>query len=128
MDAAIAPESPEETVAALEDELARLTAREATLTADLDAAYRDTFSGLVVEVASEGAGANDPPTTEPRSFANLDEASFRRLSVEAPAAVDALLKAAQEGDARALASIPTRRAPVQTATRSSLRGTRRDRG
>ena len=99
VDAAIAPESPEETVAALEDELARLTAREATLTADLDAAYRDTFSGLVVEVASEGAGANDPPTTEPRSFANLDEASFRRLSVEAPAAVDALLKAAQEGDA-----------------------------
>ena len=99
MDAAIAPESPEETVAASRMSSRALTAREATLTADLDAAYRDTFSGLVVEVASEGAGANDPPTTEPRSFANLDEASFRRLSVEAPAAVDALLKAAQEGDA-----------------------------
>ena len=47
-DAAV--ESPEEVVAALEDEVERLRAREATLTADLDAVYNQTFGGLTVEV------------------------------------------------------------------------------
>ena len=86
VDAAVAPESPEQIVAALEEEVARLAEREASLTRDLDAAYRATFADLVVQVpSSTGArgetpgGEGDEPRTE--SFAcpkDADEASFRR--------------------------------------------------
>ena len=108
VDAAVAPESPEQIVAALEEEVARLAEREASLTRDLDAAYRATFADLVVQVpSSTGArgetpgGEGDEPRTE--FFAcpkDVDEASFRAsrsTAANAPAA-SALLDAAQRGD------------------------------
>ena len=106
VDAAVAPESPEEIVAALEEEVARLAEREASLTRDLDAAYRATFADLVVQVpSSTGArgetpgGEGDEPRTE--SFAcpkDVDEASFRALAAANAPAASALLDAAQRGD------------------------------
>ena len=107
VDAAVAPESPEEIVAALEEEVARLSEREASLTRDLDAAYRDTFADLVVRIPSstagdegdEGEAPGDAPRT--RSFRcpkDIDEASFRAIAADDAPAASALLDAAQRGD------------------------------
>ena len=91
---AIAPDSPEEIVEALSDEVQRLQKKEAELTADLDRAYRDTFASMNVEVATD----NDESEMVSRAFPDIDEASFKALSVEEPAVTAALLKAAQRGD------------------------------
>jgi hypothetical protein len=104
-------ESPEEVVAALAEEVARLTARAVCLTADLDATYERTFGGLTVNVqltspttatSDRSPGSSQPATLEtvPRSFPDISEASFRRLGAEDPAAVVALLGGAQEDAAQ----------------------------
>ena len=103
VDAAVAQESPEEIVSALEEEEARLAEREASLTRDLDAAYRDTFADLVVQVPSstggDGGDEGDAPRTESFSCPkDIDEASFRALAAADAAAASALLDAAQKGD------------------------------
>ena len=103
VDAAVAQESPEEIVSALEEEEARLAEREASLTRDLDAAYRDTFADLVVQVPSSIGGdegdEGDAPRTESFSCPkDIDEASFRALAAADAAAASALLDAAQKGD------------------------------
>ena len=49
VDALEAPETAEEVVATLEDEVSRLSERKAALSADLDAAYRDAFADLEAE-------------------------------------------------------------------------------
>ena len=88
VDALEAPETAEEVVATLEDEVSRLSERKAALSADLDAAYRDAFADLEAET---DAG-------ERISLPSIDEASFRALATENPEASAALIRAAQEGD------------------------------
>ena len=87
VDALEAPETAEEVVATLEDEVSRLSERKAALSADLDAAYRDAFADLEAET---DAG-------ERISLPSIDEASFRALATENPEASAALIRAAQEG-------------------------------
>ena len=115
--AADAVESPEDVVAALEDEVVRLTARKTALSEELDATYARTFAGLTVAVrvappatavsldgAREAPPEGDEATeTEERSFPAIDEAEFRRLGAENPEVVAALLEAAQEDAAGWLA-------------------------
>jgi magnesium chelatase subunit H len=104
VDAAVAREGPEEIVAALEDEARRLAEREASLTRDLDDAYRETFADLTVEVpttpteAEKSDAASVETTTVSLTFPEIDESSFRNLCVENPLAASALLDAAQKGD------------------------------
>ena len=106
VDAAVAKESPEEIVAALEEEAARLSEREASLTRDLDAAYKDTFADLVVQIpfsteGDEGDAGDAGDASRTRSFRcpkDIDEASFRALAATDAPAASALLEAAQRGD------------------------------
>jgi magnesium chelatase subunit H len=109
-DAPAAMESPEEVVAALEDEVARLTARKVSLTEDLNTTYNQTFGRLTVDIpiaspttttADGTPGGPEPETleTEPRSYPDIDEAGFRRLGGEEPGVMAALITGAQEGDA-----------------------------
>ena len=91
---AIAPDTPEEIVEALEEEVQRLEEKELRLTSELDHAYSSTFSSLTVEVATD----DDESRVISRKFPDINEASFKALSVEEPAVTSALLKAAQQGD------------------------------
>ena len=102
------PETPEEIVAALQDEAFRLAQREAALSDDLDKAYRDTFADLVVEVPREGdtgdtsvaedSDSSTPTSSQTFTFPEIDEAGFRQLTKENAAAAAALLETAQKGD------------------------------
>ena len=84
------PETPEEIVAALQDEAFRLAQREAALSDDLDKAYRDTFADLVVEVPREGdtgdtsvaedSDSSTPTSSQTFTFPEIDEAGFRQLT------------------------------------------------
>ena len=91
---AIAPDTPEEIVEALEEEVQRLEEKELRLTSELDRAYSSTFASLTVEVAT----GDDESHVISRKFPDINEASFKALSVEEPAVTDALLRAAQRGD------------------------------
>ena len=91
---AIAPDTPEEIVEALEEEVQRLEEKELHLTSELDRAYSTTFASLTVEVAT----SDDDSHVISRQFPDINEASFKALSVEEPAVTSALLKAAQQGD------------------------------
>ena len=91
---AIAPDTPEEIVEALEEEVQRLEEKELQLTSELDRAYSATFASLTVEVAT----GDDESRVISRKFPDINEASFKALSVEEPAVTDALLRAAQHGD------------------------------
>ena len=107
-----ATETPEEAVAALEEDVARLDARRLALTTDLDAAYDACFGGVTVEfeiVVDEIAAADaddaeaekKPPkpstskTTATRTFDVMDEETFRAIGADEPAVVTALIDVAK---------------------------------
>ena len=107
-----ATETPEEAVAALEEDVARLDARRLALTTDLDAAYDACFGGVTVEfeiVVDEIAAADaddaeaekKPPkpstskTTTTRTFDVMDEETFRAIGADEPAVVTALIDVAK---------------------------------
>jgi magnesium chelatase subunit H len=107
-----ATETPEEAVAALEEDVARLDARRLALTTDLDAAYDACFGGVTVEfeiVVDEIAAADaddaeaekKPPkpstskTTTTRTFDAMDEETFRAIGADEPAVVTALIDVAK---------------------------------
>ena len=91
----------------------RLEEKELRLTSELDSAYSSTFSSLTVEVAT----GDDESRVISRKFPDINEASFKALSVEEPAVTSALLKAAQQGDQSVwLASNETRTGQSSSAT------------
>ena len=85
--------------------MARLAEREASLTRDLDAAYRATFADLVVQVpSSTGArgetpgGEGDEPRTESFACPKRRRGVFPAARRDNAPAASALLDAAQRGD------------------------------